>query len=150
MGNKTNISNNNNINKGPNKPSLLQDLQKKKTNIKDDIERIQRKNEKQKNETALDIIKQTIAKDKKNNNDIVNLEDDDGGLLINDDNEEDEKKNEYVSKHKIEFGKIEIPNNFNGKIPEYTKEKQEELKEFRNMVVKNKINERENDFDDEI
>ena len=150
LGNKTNISNNNNINKGPNKPSLLQDLQKKKTNIKDDIERIQRKNEKQKNETALDIIKQTIAKDKKNNNDIVNLEDDDGGLLINDDNEEDEKKNEYVSKHKIEFGKIEIPNNFNGKIPEYTKEKQEELKDYRNMVIKNKINERQNDFDDEI
>ena len=141
-----------NINKGPNKPSLLQDLQKKKGNIKDDIERIKIKNEKQKNETALDIIKQSIEKDKdkQNNNDIVNLEDDVGGLLINDDNEEEENKNEYVSKHKIEFGKIEIPNNFNGKIPEYTKEKQEELKDFRNMVIKNKINERQNDFDDEI
>ena len=141
-----------NINKGPNKPSLLQDLQKKKGNIKDDIERIKIKNEKQKNETALDIIKQSIEKDKdkQNNNDIVNLEDDVGGLLINDDNEEEENKNEYVSKHKIEFGKIEIPNNFNGKIPEYTKEKQEELKDYRNMVIKNKINERQNDFDDEI
>ena len=141
-----------NINKGPNKPSLLQDLQKKKGNIKDDIERIKIKNEKQKNETALDIIKQSIEKDKdkQNNNDIVNLEDDVGGLLINDDNDEEENKNEYVSKHKIEFGKIEIPNNFNGKIPEYTKEKQEELKDFRNMVIKNKINERQNDFDDEI
>ena len=141
-----------NINKGPNKPSLLQDLQKKKGNIKDDIERIKIKNEKQKNETALDIIKQSIEKDKdkQNNNDIVNLEDDVGGLLINDDNEEEENKNEYVSKHKIEFGKIEIPNNFNGKIPEYTKEKQEELKDYRDMVIKNKINERQNDFDDEI
>ena len=141
-----------NINKGPNKPSLLQDLQKKKGNIKDDIERIKIKNEKQKNETALDIIKQSIEKDKdkQNNNDIVNLEDDVGGLLINDDNEEEENKNEYVSKHKIEFGKIEIPNNSNGKIPEYTKEKQEELKDYRNMVIKNKINERQNDFDDEI
>ena len=141
-----------NINKGPNKPSLLQDLQKKKGNIKDDIERIKIKNEKQKNETALDIIKQSIEKDKdkQNNNDIVNLEDDVGGLLINDDNDEEENKNEYVSKHKIEFGKIEIPNNFNGKIPEYTKEKQEELKDYRNMVIKNKINERQNDFDDEI
>jgi hypothetical protein len=59
-----------NINKGPNKPSLLQDLQKKKGNIKDDIERIKIKNEKQKNETALDIIKQSIEKDKdkQNNN----------------------------------------------------------------------------------
>ena len=141
-----------NINKGPNKPSLLQDLQKKKGNIKDDIERIKIKNEKQKNETALDIIKQSIDKDKdkQNNNDIVNLEDDVGGLLINDDNDEEENKNEYVSKHKIEFGKIEIPNNFNGKIPEYTKEKQEELKDYRNMVIKNKINERQNDFNDEI
>ena len=130
----------------------MQDLQKKKGNIKDDIERIKIKNEKQKNETALDIIKQSIEKDKdkQNNNDIVNLEDDVGGLLINDDNDEEENKNEYVSKHKIEFGKIEIPNNFNGKIPEYTKEKQEELKDFRNMVIKNKINERQNDFDDEI
>ena len=137
-----------NINKGPNKPSLLQDLQKKKGNIKDDIERIKIKNEKQKNETALDIIKQSIEKDKDKQNN--NLEDDVGGLLINDDNEEEDNKNEYVSKHKIEFGKIEIPNNFNGKIPEYTKEKQEELKDYRNMVIKNKINERQNDFDDEI
>ena len=79
-----------------------------------------------------------------NNNDIVNLDD---GLLINDDNEE-EDKNKYVSKHNIQFGKIEIPNNFNGKIPEYTKEKQEELKEFREMVIKHKINDRQNDEND--
>ena len=132
----------------------MQDLQKKKTNIKDDIERIKIKNEKneakQKGESATDIIKKNLENDKQNNNDIVNLDDDDGGGLLIDDNEEGENKNEYVSKHKIHFGKIGIPSNFEGKIPEYTKEKQEELKEFRNMVVKNKIEDRENDFNDEI
>ena len=149
--------------KGPGKSSLLQDLQKKKKNIKDDIELMniktkkneikqkEKEKEKEKGESATDVLKQNLEKDKQNNNDIVNLDDefDDGGGLLIDDNEE-ENKNEYVSKHKIQFGKIEIPNNFNGKIPEYTKEKQEELKEFRNMVVKNKINDRENDFDEEI
>ena len=160
---KPNIENNNN--KGPGKSSLLQDLQRKKKNIKDDIELMNIKNkkteikqkekekekQKEKEESATDVIKKNLEKDKQNNNDIINLDDDfdDGGGLLIDDNE-GEKKNEYVSKHNIHFGKIEIPNNFNGKIPEYTKEKQEELKEFRNMVVKNKINERENDFDDEI
>ena len=153
LGNKQNIGNTNT--KGPNKPSLLQDLQKKKKNIKEDIERMKIKNEKneakQKEESAIDIIKNNLQKDKQNNNDIVNLDDDDdGGLLIMDDDEGHQNKNEYVSKHNIHFGKIEIPNNFNGKIPDYTKEKQEELKDFRNMVVKNKINERENDFEEEI
>ena len=97
------------------------------------------------------ITKKDPINDIQNHNDIINLDDDfddGGGLLIDDD--EGEKKNEYVSKHNIHFGKIEIPTNFNGKIPEYTKEKQEELKEYRNMVVKNKINDRENDFDEEI
>ena len=159
---KPNIENDNN--KGPGKSSLLKDLQRKKKNIKDDIELMNIKNKKteikqkekekekrkEKEESATDVIKKNLEKDKQNNNDIINLDDDfddGGGLLIDDD--EGEKKNEYVSKHNIHFGKIEIPTNFNGKIPEYTKEKQEELKEYRNMVVKNKINDRENDFDDE-
>ena len=147
--NKPKIGNNIINNKGPNKPSLMQDLQKRKGNIKEDIERMKIKNEnKPKVESALDIIKQNIEKDKNNNNDIVNLEEDDGGLLINDENEEDEKKNEYVSKHNIHFGKIEIPSNFNGKIPEYTKENQDALQDFRDFVIKNKINERENEEDD--
>ena len=148
LANKHKIGNNLINNKGPNKPSLMQDLQKKKGNIKDDIERMKIKNEnKQKGESAIEILKKNIEKDKQNN-DVVDLEDDGGGLLINDDNDEEEKKNEYVSKHNIQFGKIAIPSNFNGKIPEYTKEKQEELKEFRDMVVKSKINERELDEDD--
>ena len=113
LANKHKIENNLINNKEPNKPSLMQDLQKKKGNIKDDIERMKIKNENKQN-----------------------------------DNDEEEKKNEYVSKHNIQFGKIAIPSNFNGKIPEYTKEKQEELKEFRDMVVKSKINERELDEDD--
>ena len=148
LANKHKIGNNLINNKGPNKPSLMQDLQKKKGNIKDDIERMKIKNEnKQKGESAIEILKKNIEKDKQNN-DVVDLEDDGGGLLINDDNDEEEKKNEYVSKHNIQFGKIAIPSNFNGKIPEYTKEKQEELKEFRDMVVKSKINERELDEED--
>ena len=150
LGKKYNISNSKNTIQGTNKPSLMQDLQKKKGNIKDDIERLQIKNEnKQKGESALDIIKKNMEKNNnQNNNDIINFDDDDGGLLINDDNNEVEKNNDYISKHNIHFGKIAIPNDFNGKIPEYTKEKQEELKEYRDFVVKNKINDRENEEND--
>ena len=132
-----------------NKTSLLQDLQKKKTNIKENIERMNIKKEnKPKNESATDIIKNQIQKDKENNNDIVNLDDDNDGLLIDEGNEEEDNNNKYVSKHIIQMGKIEIPNNFNGKIPEYTKEKQEQLKEFRELVIKQKIHDRINDEDD--
>ena len=145
LANKHNIRNDNEGKKG----TLLQDLKKKKGNIKEDIERLNIKKENQKKiESASEIIKSQMQKEVKedNNNDIVNLDD---GLLINDENEEeDNNKNKYVSKHNIQFGKIEIPNNFNGKIPEYTKEKQEELKEFREMVIKHKINDRENDEND--
>ena len=132
----------------------MQDLQKKKTNIKDDIERIKIKNEKneakQKGESDIDIIKKNIENDKQNNNDIINLDDYDGWRLLIDDNEEGENKNEYVSKYKIHFRKIGFPSNFDGKIPEYKKEKQEKLKKFKNMVVKNKIEDNEKYFDDEI
>ena len=133
-----------------NKTSLLQDLQKKKTNIKENIERMNIKKEnKPKIESATDIIKNQIQKDKENNNDIVNLDDDNDGLLIDEGNEEeDNNNNKYVSKHIIQMGKIEIPNNFNGKIPEYTKEKQAQLKEFRELVIKQKIHDRINDEDD--
>jgi len=132
-----------------NKTSLLQDLQKKKTNIKENIERMNIKKEnKPKIESATDIIKNQIQKDKENNNDIVNLDDDNDGLLIDEGNEEEDNNNKYVSKHIIQMGKIEIPNNFNGKIPEYTKEKQEQLKEFRELVIKQKIHDRINDEDD--
>jgi len=144
LANKHNIRNDNEGKKG----TLLQDLKKKKGNIKEDIERLNIKKENQKKiESASEIIKNQMQKEVKedNNNDIVNLDD---GLLINDDNEE-EDKNKYVSKHNIQFGKIEIPNNFNGKIPDYTKEKQEELKEFREMVIKHKINDRQNDENDD-
>ena len=145
LGNIHNIRNDNEGKKG----TLLQDLKKKKGNIKEDIERLNIKKENQKKiESATEIIKNQIQKNVKegNNNDIVNLDD---GLLLNDDNiEEDNNKNKYVSKHNIQFGKIEIPSNFSGKIPEYTKEKQEELKEFRDMVIKHKINDREKDEND--
>ena len=148
LGIKHNINNSNTEVK---KSSLMKDLQKRKGNIKNDIERMNIKKEnKPKPESAIDIIKNNLNKDNQNNNDIINLDGDGDGLLIDDNEEENDNNNKYVSKHNIHFGKIEIPNNFSGKIPEYTKEKQEELKEFRNMVVKNKINERENDFDDEI
>ena len=74
MANKYNISNNNNINIEVKKNSLLQDLQKKKTNIKEDIERMNIKNEnKQKIESATDIIKNRIQKDKEINDYITQL-----------------------------------------------------------------------------
>ena len=137
----------NNINLGPSKNTLLQDLQKKKGTIKEDIERMNIKKEnKQKIESATEILKKNMEKNKQDMNDIINVDND--GLLIDDDDNEEDDKNEYFSKHNIQFGKIEIPSNFNGKIPEYTKEKQEELKEFRDMVIKQKVNNRENNLED--
>ena len=141
LNNKINNAGNN---KGPTKNTLMKDLQKKKLSIKEDIERMKIKNEKQKGESATDILKKNLEKNQQNMNDIINL--DNEGLLIHDDNEEEDNKNEYVSKHNIQFGKIEIPSDFNGKIPEYTKEKQEELQKFRDMVIKQKVNNRENEF----
>ena len=139
----------NNSNTEVKKSSLMKDLQKRKGNIKNDIERMNIKKEnKPKPESAIDIIKNNLNKDNQNNNDIINLDGDGDGLLIDDNEEENDNNNKYVSKHNIHFGKIEIPNNFSGKIPEYTKEKQEELKEYRDMVIKQKMIGRENEEND--
>ena len=146
LGIKHNINNSNTEVK---KSSLMKDLQKRKGNIKNDIERMNIKKEnKPKPESAIDIIKNNLNKDNQNNNDIINLDGDGDGLLIDDNEEENDNNNKYVSKHNIHFGKIEIPNNFSGKIPEYTKEKQEELKEYRDMVIKQKMIGRENEEND--
>ena len=146
LGIKHNINNSNTEVK---KSSLMKDLQKRKGNIKNDIERMNIKKEnKPKPESAIDIIKNNLNKDNQNNNDIINLDGDGDGLLIDDNEEENDNNNKYVSKHNIHFGKIEIPNNFSGKIPEYTKEKQEELKEYRDMVIKQKMIGRENEAND--
>ena len=146
MKKKKNINNSNTEVK---KSSLMKDLQKRKGNIKNDIERMNIKKEnKPKPESAIDIIKNNLNKDNQNNNDIINLDGDGDGLLIDDNEEENDNNNKYVSKHNIHFGKIEIPNNFSGKIPEYTKEKQEELKEYRDMVIKQKMIGRENEEND--
>ena len=79
-----------------------------------------------------------------NKNDINNLEDD-GGLLIDDDEEEVIFKNNNGNSqgHNIHFGKISIPKDFNDKIPDYDKEKQNQLKEYREKVLKIKKEERE-------
>ena len=146
LGIKHNINNSNTEVK---KSSLMKDLQKRKGNIKNDIERMNIKKEnKPKPESAIDIIKNNLNKDNQNNNDIINLDGDGDGLLIDDNEEENDNNNKYVSKHNIHFGKIEIPNNFSGKIPEYTKEKQEELKEYRDIVIKQKMIGRENEEND--
>ena len=84
-----------------------------------------------------DIIKNSIQQSNNTNQDF--MEDADiGGLLIDDDEEEivvnDKRDNSKATN--IHFGKIAIPKNFNDKIPEYDKEKQEQLKEYRDMVLK--------------
>ena len=72
--------------------------------------------------------------------------DDDGGLLIDDDEDDafvDNRKNDNSKSNNIHFGRIAIPQNFNDKIPDYNKEKQEQLKKYRDMVLKQKMEERE-------
>ena len=73
---------------------------------------------------------------------IGNIED----LLIDNAND-----NNYININKknsnddIHIDKVLIPENFNGKIPDYTQERQNELRRFRNKVVKRKIKGRKND-----
>ena len=70
----------------PYKSSLKDDLQKnKKTNVQKEIERMKITSEK--NESAKEIIKNSLKQSSMNKNDINYMEDD-GGLLIDDDEAE--------------------------------------------------------------
>ena len=142
LANKSNIQN-------PYKSSLKEDLQKnQKDKLKGDIERMNKKGEQKKEipkESASDVIKNSLKQSSLNKNDINNYEDD-GGLLIDDDEEEVVFKNDNKDNsksHNIHFGKIAIPKDFNDKIPDYDKEKQDQLKEYREKVLKIKKEERE-------
>ena len=65
-------------------------------------------------------------------------------LVINNLNKGDNNdNNDFIFGEDILFPKIGIPEDFNGKIPNYTYQKQEELRKFRDRVVKKKINGRE-------
>ena len=122
--------------------TLKEDVKKnQKANVQKDIEIMNKKAE-EKNESAKDIIKNSLMQNSMNKNDI-NLMGDDGGLLIDDNDEDDIQTNKKESKYNIHFGKIEIPKDFNNKIPDYNKEKQEQLKEYREKVLKMKKDERE-------
>ena len=130
------------------KSSLKEDLKKnQKANIQKDIERMQKRAE-EKTETAKDIIKSSLMQNTNNKNDINYIEDD-GGLLIDEDEDEQNipvfktDKRDNSKNNNIHFGRIAIPQNFNDKIPDYNKEKQEQLKEYREKVLKIKKDERE-------
>ena len=141
----------------PKKRTLQEQIhQKKNINKKRDFSDLPKnipKNEKK--ETAGDIIKstlQTSENEKKEDvkKDLTDVNDD----LIVDLNEDEEdvvfgnqakEENLFtgIKKSNINFGKIAIPSDFNDKIPDYTKEKQEQLKEFRDMVINHKLEERD-------
>ena len=131
------------------KSSLKDDLEKnKKANVQKEIERMKIKTEK--NESAKDIIKNSLMQSTMNKNDINYLEDD-GGLLIDDDEDyavHNEKRDNSKNKN-IHFGRIAIPKDFNDKIPDYNKEKQEQLKEYREKVLKMKKEEREQNINNQ-
>ena len=96
-------------------------------------------------ESASDVIKNSLKQSTMNKNDINNLEDD-GGLLIDDVEEEvvfNNNNKDNSKKYNIHFGKIAIPKDFNDKIPNYDKEKKEQLKEYREKVLRIKKEERE-------
>ena len=129
------------------KISLKQELEKnQKANIQKDIERMQKKTE-IKTESPKDIIKSSLMQSTNNKNDINYMDDDGGGLLIDDDEDDippsQNDKKDYSTNNNIHFGRIAIPKNFNDKIPDYNKEKQEQLKEYREKVLKQKKDERE-------
>ena len=125
--------------------SLKQDLEKsQKGKVQKDIEKMNKKAE-EKKESAKDIIKQSMQSSL-NKNDINFMAEDDG-LLIDEDEDDDivfqNNKKDSTKGHNIHFGKISIPKDFNDKIPDYNKEKEEQLKEYREKVLKMKKDERE-------
>ena len=127
--------------------TLKQELEKnQKGNVQKDIEKMKKKVE-EKNESAKDVIKNSLKQSSLNKNDINYMEDD-GGLLIDDDEEDNVVQNDKKvgSKNNIQFGRIAIPKNFNDKIPDYNKEKQEQLKEYREKILKMKKDEREQKY----
>ena len=136
---KPNLSN-------PYNTSLKQDLEKsQKGKVQNDIEKMQKKFE-EKKESAKDIIKQSMQSFL-NKNDINFIAEDDG-LLIDEDEDEDvvfqnNKNDKNTKSNNIYFGKISIPKDFNDKIPDYNKEKEEKLKEYREKILKMKKEERE-------
>ena len=125
--------------------TLKEDLEKsQRNNVQKDIEKMKKKVENE-NESAKDVIKNSLKQSTMTKNDI-NYIDDDGGLLIDDDEEEEmveNNKQNNTKSNNIHLGRIAIPKNFNDKIPEYNKEKQEQLKKYRDMVLKKKMEERE-------
>lgn len=141
----------------PKKRTLQEQIhQKKNINKKRDFSDLPKnipKNEKK--ETAGDIIKSTlqtsenekkedVKKDLTDVNDdlIVDLNDDEEDVVFGNQAKE-ENLFTGIKKSNINFGKIAIPSDFNDKIPDYTKEKQEQLKEFRDMVINHKLEERD-------
>ena len=133
----------------PFKSSLKDDLEKnKKANVQKEIERMKIKTEK--NESAKEIIQNSLKQSTMNKNDINYMEDD-GGLLIDDDEEDNlqNEKRDNTKNKNIHFGRIAIPKDFNDKIPEYNKEKQEQLKEYREKVLKMKKEEREQNINNQ-
>ena len=129
----------------PYKASLKQDLEKsQKGKVQKDIEKMNKKAE-EKKESAKVIIKQSMQSSL-NKNDINFMVEDDG-LLIDEDEDDDvvfqNDKKDNTKGHNIHFGKISIPKDFNDKIPDYDKEKEEQLKEYREKVLKMKKDERE-------
>ena len=103
--------------------------------------------EETKTESAKEIIKNSLQQSTMNKNDINYMQDDDGGLLIDEDDDDaftqNDKNDNPKSKNNIHLGRIAIPHNFNDKIPEYDKEKQEKLKEYREKLLKKVKDERE-------
>ena len=133
----------------PFKSSLKDDLEKnKKANVQKEIERMKIKTEK--NESAKEIIQNSLKQSTMNKSDINYMEDD-GGLLIDDDEEDNlqNEKRDNTKNKNIHFGRIAIPKDFNDKIPEYNKEKQEQLKEYREKVLKMKKEEREQNINNQ-
>ena len=127
------------------KNTLKEDIQRnQKENVKKDIEKMKKVDE-NKFESASDIIKNSLQQNTMNKNDI-NFIDDDGGLLIDEDDEDifSNAKSENKSKNNIHLGRIAIPQNFNNKIVGFDKEKQEQLKQYRDKVLEKVKNEREN------
>jgi len=107
----------------------------------------QKQNNESNSQSQSDSSFNLLQENKNNENELINeLQQ----LVINNLNKGDNNdNNDFIFGEDILFPKIDIPEDFNGKIPNYTYQKQEELRKFRDRVVKKKIKGRVEDDEEQ-
>ena len=95
-------------------------------------------------ESSFNLLQEN--KNKKNENELISeLQ----KFVMNNLDKGDVNNNDFVFRDNIQLQKVYVPEDFNGKIPNYTTQKKEELRKFRDRVIQKKIQGREVNDDEQ-